>query len=151
MKMRPMRSSATCRWVDTKIAAPVENPSFYPSRAALTQHLLHEVQRGSLPLRGFDCGDDPPTNGAHGKDSDWSELAGAQLQLAGRQGIVRLDVCEQERRSIRCSFKRQVQEMPDSAMGAIAADDEPSAEFQTLVSLLQHHAHVIVVLKRRNK
>ena len=83
-----------------------------------------------------------------GKIASWTEFAGAQLELVSRKGFVGFDVSQQEQIAVFRSLKRQVQEVTNRAMGAVATDDEGCGKLLRLAFLVQSYTHVIVMQDR---
>src|SRR5262249_10177969 len=92
--------------MDAKIAAPVQDARLEPTWCALTEYLLHEVQRRRVAFRVLDGRHDAAAGGTHRKNGERSEFAWAQLQLVCGKNFIRLDVSQHERGLIFCSLKR---------------------------------------------
>jgi hypothetical protein len=115
--------------VDSKITAPPDGAHLDTARSALRQHVPYNVQGGSFVFCFLDRCYNSSASGTHGKNCQGAELARAELHLVGGEGFVGLGVSQHELRVVHLSLKRQVQEMPNRAMRAVAADDEAGREF----------------------
>jgi hypothetical protein len=129
-----------------EIAAPVQRARLQLARATFSQHGLHELERWSVAFGTLDRGDDASPCGTHRKNRDRARFAGAQLQLITRRRVVGLDVGQHVRRFVLRPLERQAEQMPNSAVGPVAADHEGGADLKSLASAIEHRRHAVAIL-----